>query len=77
VVSQRKNNNLPKKKRKINNIQGGLKKALGTKNKCLVYMTIKPIVRREQPKFRAKIAIQHGILTMKERVETYRNIYMA
>jgi len=53
-------------KRINNNIQGGLIKALGTKNKCLICMIIQPIVRREQPKFQAKIAIQHGTLIMKE-----------
>jgi len=41
-------------------IQCGLKKALVTKNKCLVCMTI-------QPKFREKIAIKHGTLIMKEK----------
>jgi len=29
-------------------IQGGLKKALVTKNKCIVCMKIQPIVRMEQ-----------------------------
>jgi len=50
-----------------NHNQDGLKKTLVTKNKCLVCMTIQPIVHRERPKFRAKIEIQHGTLIMKEK----------
>jgi len=41
-----------------NNNKDGLKKALVTKNKCLVCMTIQLRVRRERSKFRANLAIQ-------------------
>jgi hypothetical protein len=52
-------------KRYIMIIQCGLKKALVIKNKYLVCMTIQSIVRRERPKFQAKIEIQHGTLIIK------------